>query len=420
MHRLANIPHLPAPPIATAPSTSSMALPTPPQPSLVATSSSDPWGSLHVHLLPLFNGEPLRIPIEELNILVKRHIQAVVSSAPSKAFSSLENDAADLISSGMVTLNAKLVGIDDEKLVARVVEIWGFFWDQVLTYVEGALLPFQTDPLLSSLYRTPKSHHRPISPQRQSSLSSPSASVSNIDVRSVALRSFRDKVILPLSDRLYQRLSMPNHQDNYHQESVSYQQPRLQQMLLVLTSQRRPRTLAFSLTAPAPNPTPGEQAIIDLLRVVRSPRPEQDARSNALKNLSPMSPFARAPSFLSGGLPRDRRGRIAHKPKARGNLLPHLIGLNGDDDALGDENIRGGFIEREKDREFLESLRSPDIETTAAAATRASVGGWGLGEGREDLPRTIDEDEDDETLEQAIKDYMGGIPLLPENRRRNT
>jgi HbrB-like len=37
----------------------------------------------------------------------------------------------------MVTLNAKLNGIDDEKLVARVVEIWGFFWDQVLTYLEG-------------------------------------------------------------------------------------------------------------------------------------------------------------------------------------------------------------------------------------------------------------------------------------------
>ena len=40
----------------------------------------------------------------------------------------------------MVTLNAKLNGIDDEKLVARVVEIWGFFWDQVLTYLEGVRL----------------------------------------------------------------------------------------------------------------------------------------------------------------------------------------------------------------------------------------------------------------------------------------
>ena len=74
---------------------------------------------------------------EDLNILVKRHIQSVVSAAPSKALATLENDTSALISSGMVTLNAKLTGIDDDKLVSRVVEIWGFFWDQVLPYVEG-------------------------------------------------------------------------------------------------------------------------------------------------------------------------------------------------------------------------------------------------------------------------------------------
>lgn len=151
----------------------------------------------------------------------------------------------------MVTLNAKLTGIDDEKLVARVVEIWGFFWDQVLTYLEGVslvvptmfvvlicrglqvLLPLQTDPLLSSLYRTPKSH-RAASPTRQtgakasiSSLSSTSAY--HIDVRSVALKSFRDRVILPPFQRLYARLSVASRQDGL-QEANSYQQPRLQQM----------------------------------------------------------------------------------------------------------------------------------------------------------------------------------------------
>lgn len=70
-------------------------------------------------------------------MLVKRHIQSVVSSFPSKALATLQNDVTELIASGMVTLNAKLIGIDDEKLVGRVVEIWGFFWDQVLTYIEG-------------------------------------------------------------------------------------------------------------------------------------------------------------------------------------------------------------------------------------------------------------------------------------------
>ncbi|KAE9399327.1 hypothetical protein BT96DRAFT_695185 [Gymnopus androsaceus JB14] len=80
--------------LGTAPSSST----TLPNPSLVqvsltnSTSSNDPWGVLHVNLLPLFNGEPLRVPIEELNLLVKRHISSVVSSAPSKALATLEND----------------------------------------------------------------------------------------------------------------------------------------------------------------------------------------------------------------------------------------------------------------------------------------------------------------------------------------
>ena len=194
---------------------------------------------------------------EDLNVLVKRHIQLVVSSSPSKALATLENDASELIASGMVTLNAKLSGIDDEKLVPRVVEVWGFFWDQVLTYLEGVgvissslpatlpatdlhlfqqvLLPLQTDPLLSSLYRTPKPH-RATSPARQNgphkaSLASAMNSVSthHIDVRSVALKSFRDRVILPPSQRLYSRLSATNRQDNL-QETNSHQMPRLQQM----------------------------------------------------------------------------------------------------------------------------------------------------------------------------------------------
>ena len=72
-----------------------------------------------------------------MNVLVKKHIQIILSQSPSKALTTLENDASELIAAGMVTLNAKFIGVEDEKLVARVVELWGFFWDQVLPYVEG-------------------------------------------------------------------------------------------------------------------------------------------------------------------------------------------------------------------------------------------------------------------------------------------
>lgn len=72
-----------------------------------------------------------------MNQFVKRHIQSVVSNSPAKAVTTLESETSELIGSGMDTLNGKLVGVEEEKLVGRVVELWGFFWDQVLPYVEG-------------------------------------------------------------------------------------------------------------------------------------------------------------------------------------------------------------------------------------------------------------------------------------------
>lgn len=172
----------------------------------------------------------------------------MVSSAPSKALATLGQDCGELISAGMVTINAKFSNIDDEKLLGRVVEIWIFFWDQVLTYLEGVsvsllpliahllicthqvLLPLQTDPILSSLYRKPP---RGSSPSRHGGKGSSSGflaatSTNHIDVRSVALRSFRDKVILPLSQRLYKGLSVLQRDDP--KEAPSHEQPRLQQM----------------------------------------------------------------------------------------------------------------------------------------------------------------------------------------------
>ena len=74
---------------------------------------------------------------EDLNGLVRRHIETVIQRSPSRALATLENDVAELISSGMITLNTKISGVEDDKLVGRVVEIWCFFWDQVLPYVEG-------------------------------------------------------------------------------------------------------------------------------------------------------------------------------------------------------------------------------------------------------------------------------------------
>ena len=75
-----------------------------------------------------FQGEPYAI--------VQRHIQGVVSADLSRALATLEHGTSALVSSGMITFNAKLMGIDDDKFVSRVVEMWGFFWGHALLNVE--------------------------------------------------------------------------------------------------------------------------------------------------------------------------------------------------------------------------------------------------------------------------------------------
>ena len=106
--------------------------------STMGTEKDNTWGALHVHVLPLFNRDPLKVPIEDLNNLVKKHMATVIARSPSKAVSQLESDVSELITAGMVTLNSKMAaGVEDEKLAGRIVDLWGFFWDQVLPYVEG-------------------------------------------------------------------------------------------------------------------------------------------------------------------------------------------------------------------------------------------------------------------------------------------
>ena len=62
MHRLGNFAHLNPTPFTLATS-SSTNLPQSVASMNSSASSDNPWGALHIHVLPLFNGEPLRVPV---------------------------------------------------------------------------------------------------------------------------------------------------------------------------------------------------------------------------------------------------------------------------------------------------------------------------------------------------------------------
>ncbi|KAF9222660.1 HbrB-domain-containing protein [Gyrodon lividus] len=400
----------------------------------VAVSDKDnPWGTLHVHVLPLFNEEPLRVPIEDLNALVRRHIQTVLAASPPRALTTLAADARELIGAGMVTINAKLTGLSDELLMSRLVELWSFFWDHVLPYVEGVLLPLQTDQLLTSLHRTAK-QHRSSSPTRQGPKIAPTLPTSlaafsrTIDVRSVALCAFRDRVVLPLHGRLHTLLSPPQSKDMLARLS-QYRQPRLQQMLLVLTSERRvrPPSPTLSLRVPEVQPNAGEAAIADLLRLL------SQAQQHARAHHTPRQPLARGltvraatPSFLSAGIPRDRRGRIGGHdvkrmilsaggwpvsvPAGRRRSAPSDdvdTDVEDEGEVEGAETPRLGTMDTRGRREVLSLLRAP-----LEHQHRASTGGWGLGAGNEEKQREDDDDDDEGTnwdQAQATVERMVGM-----------
>ncbi|KAI0082036.1 HbrB-domain-containing protein [Panus rudis PR-1116 ss-1] len=405
-HRLGNLAHLPTlnPSLASA---STITLNMPPSASNIASGSAtdSPWTTLHVHVLPLFNGERLPVPIEDLNALVKRHIQSTVSAAPAKAISTLEHDASELIAAGMLNLMAKLAGVEEEKLINRIVEVWGFFWDQVLPYVEGALLPLQTDPILSSLYRVPKSH-KPTSPAQNGKGSMSGLlhqTTPQIDVRTIALQAFRDRIIYPLFPVL-NSLLLAYRDQQFESPGFQQRQPRLQQMLLVLVSQRSLPSV-LSLTEPTPPPTPGEKAIQQLLHAMRTP----------LTHLTPnmYNRYSKgAPSFLSAGPPRDRRGRIDMKEAAK------VVRLDDDED--GEDTPRVfGFDQSGKDRgrEFLDSLKSPDPESAT------STSGWGLGISGLEAKRAEDTPEEEEEpmnwdQAQAVVERMVGMKSEGVDTRR--
>lgn len=89
------------------------------------------------------------------------------------------HDIEALLRDGMFTLNAKMFGVTDEKLLDRLVEQWSFFFTYALPYFEAVFLPLRTDVR----YRSPDE-----------------AEMWN--VRNMALRSFRDNVILLQTKRL--------------------------------------------------------------------------------------------------------------------------------------------------------------------------------------------------------------------------
>lgn len=154
--------------------------------------AEDSWTLLCSKVMPLFSGEGLRVPVEDLNNLVVMHLDLLIRQGvgPKEVISEFRN----LLKIGIINLDSTLSRAPDEKLISRLVEVWMSFFSQALPYLEAVFLPLQLEfegvgQILSQ-------------EEAQEYWLGLLEKPANLTTHRYILMAFRDHVVLPISDRL--------------------------------------------------------------------------------------------------------------------------------------------------------------------------------------------------------------------------
>ncbi|KAJ5541886.1 hypothetical protein N7535_004305 [Penicillium sp. DV-2018c] len=173
----------------------------------------DAWDFLKAKLLVIFDGEDVRIAIEDLNKLVIVHLQrCVLKRAPT----SIITDLQELLQTGFATLNhSSLLGVPDDKLVPHLVQIWLLVFGTILPFVQAVFLPLDLEFKGCGSLMTSREAGEfwGILPAG-----------GTLDVRNLVLIAFRDCIILNRYDTLkatFSRLSLDSINSGFPTLSVT-------------------------------------------------------------------------------------------------------------------------------------------------------------------------------------------------------
>lgn len=168
-------------------------------------SPEDAWDFLKAKLLVIFDGEDVRIAIEDLNKLVLIHIQRCVQK---RAPTAIIADLRELLVTGFASLNHSLNGTPDEKLVPHLVQIWMLVFGTILPFIQAVFLPLDLEFKGCGTVMNLREANEFWGTAGNSMDSSTG---SGLDVRNLVLIAFRDMVVLYRYDTLkatFSRLSL--------------------------------------------------------------------------------------------------------------------------------------------------------------------------------------------------------------------
>lgn len=165
----------------------------------------DVWDFLKAKLLIVFEGEELRIPVEDLNGLVTIAIQRCVTKRTPTI---ITQDLRGLLKTGFVSMDHTLRGVPDHRLVPHLVEMWLFVFGTVLPYMQAVFLPLDLEFKGNGtiMTRQEATDFWGANPE-----AADHAFGNEFDVRRIVLLSYRDNVILAHYDALkstFSRLSL--------------------------------------------------------------------------------------------------------------------------------------------------------------------------------------------------------------------
>lgn len=179
----------------------------------------DAWPYLKAKLLVIFEGEDLRLPIEDFNRVVQMHIQYCIQR---RSPNTMVEDLRDFLAVGFSSLDRTLRKTPEDRFIPALVELWLFTFTSILPYMQAVFLPVDMEVSGCGTIMTPEQARdfwggvvvpaparRPSLPVDEQPRVTPAATV--LDVRRLVLTAYRDVIILPRYDTLrtiFSRLSL--------------------------------------------------------------------------------------------------------------------------------------------------------------------------------------------------------------------
>ncbi|KAG6119359.1 hypothetical protein E4U14_005434 [Claviceps sp. LM454 group G7] len=184
------------------------------------------WPYLKTKLLVVFEGEDLRLPVEDINRIVQSHIQRCIHK---RCPSAILEDLRDLLANGFSILDRTLRLTPEDRVIPVLVELWLFTFTTILPYMQSVFLPLELEVSGCGVLLTPEqardfwggasaalspSGNKAKPPMRGAAAASAApvgATASILDVRRLVLTAYRDIVVLPRYETLktiFSRLSL--------------------------------------------------------------------------------------------------------------------------------------------------------------------------------------------------------------------